>query len=446
MGRLDDTNEGQVSEVAVGMGIALADIVMDVKRERPKVSRRKLGIGLGSGLVAAVSAATWVRRPDGRPRLRRDQLTIAPVRLAAFERKVQARGTLVPEHLHWVSATGPASVSRIAVRPGDAVKEGELLVELSNADLELAALEAESAAAAAETLLTTMKAQGSEALLALEAELAQLEGEVAAQQVDAETVQALAAKGLASKRDERTKRRTTEGRRARLRIERKRRRAMNRGTAARLHSAEKELRSLRKVASFRRRQLEALRVVAPAGGVVQELPLEPGQWMSAGSLLAKIAKPGALEAELQVPESSASEVAVGQAAALQVGQATAAGRVMRVDPAVQAGSVRVDVRLDGPLPEGARADLAITGVIALERVEQALVLARPVGVVPRSTARVFVYDEAGRQARPVQVTFGRASVREIEIERGLEEGDQVVVAGAEAIPLDDGGFVVVNRE
>ncbi|MCA9623562.1 MAG: HlyD family efflux transporter periplasmic adaptor subunit [Myxococcales bacterium] len=417
---------------------------MDVPRQRPKLPRRRLAIAAVVALLGTGAGLSLARTPDRRPRVARSRLTLERVRRGALEREVQARGTLVPDQLHWVTATGPASVAEIAVRAGDAVTEGDVLVRLENAELELAALEAERAAAAARTALTTMRSRGRQERLAQAAELARLEGETQAQRVEVATMQALAQKGLAPRKDQLAMTHQAEGQEQRLAFERERREALRRGHAAEAQSAQRELDTLVEVARFRRRQLEALTVTAPTAGTVQELVLEPGQWVTACSLLAKIAKPGQLQVEMEVPESSASDLAVGQAVAVTVIQATVAGRVARIDPTVTAGTVRVEVTLEGDVPEGARADLAVSGVIALERIDDTLVIPRPSGAVPRSTGRVLVYDEPRGEARSVAVSFGRASVREIEVLRGLSEGDRVIIAGVEDIEGDEG--IVVEDE
>jgi multidrug efflux pump subunit AcrA (membrane-fusion protein) len=179
--------------------------------------------------------------------------------------------------------------------------------------------------------------------------------------------------------------------------------------------------------------VEALRVRAGSAGVLEELSLQVGQSVAPGALLAKVARPDRLKAEVKVPETQAKDVVVGQRALVDTRNGdprtgVVAGRVARIDPAAQAGTVKVDVALDGPLPPGARPDLSVEGTIEIERLESVLYVGRPALGQPSSTVSLWRLDEAGETAERVTVELGRASVKTIEIVKGLAEGDRVILS------------------
>jgi HlyD family secretion protein len=201
---------------------------------------------------------------------------------------------------------------------------------------------------------------------------------------------------------------------------------MTRGLEARLAAEKAQIERMRTIARFRHEQLEAMKIRAGADGVLQELPLEAGQWVTPGQLVAKVARPERLKALLRVPETLAKDLAIGQRAEIDTHNGVIAGRVVRIDPASQGGTVAVDVALDGELPKGARPDLSVIGNIELERVPDALFVDRPAFSQPDAT--IGVWKVAGDQAVRVKVAFGRASTRHIEVVSGLAPGDRIIVS------------------
>jgi hypothetical protein len=104
------------------------------------------------------------------------------------------------------------------------------------------------------------------------------------------------------------------------------------------------------------------------------------------------------------------------------------GRVVRVDPAVAAGAVRVEVDLDDELPTQARADLSVDGTIAIETLANVRYVGRPVGAQSDATTTVFRAKPGDSIAERVPVKFGKASVNQIVVLEGLEPGDIVALA------------------
>ena len=162
--------------------------------------------------------------------------------------------------------------------------------------------------------------------------------------------------------------------------------------------------------------------------MVQQLDLQPGQWVQSGQPLAKVASPDRLKAVLQVPDTQARDVTLGLSAAIDTRNGVVRGRVFRIDPAVQNGSVAVDVALEGPLPRGARPDLGVDGTIEIERIADILSVGRPALGGSESTVRLFRLEPDGRTAVRVPVQLGRSSFDAVEVVAGLEEGDQVILS------------------
>jgi multidrug efflux pump subunit AcrA (membrane-fusion protein) len=182
------------------------------------------------------------------------------------------------------------------------------------------------------------------------------------------------------------------------------------------------------LAELKRKQLDALRVRAGIDGVLVDLPLQVGQHVQLGTMLAKVIQPDQLIAELKIAETQARDVQFGEIASIDTHNGVIAGTVTRVDPAVQNGTVTVDVKLTGPLPKGARPDLSIDGTIDLERLDNVLYVGRPAFGQENSTISLFKLDADGKEAVRVPVKVGRASVSLIQIYDGLREGDTVILS------------------
>src|SRR6185369_158948 len=203
---------------------------------------------------------------------------------------------------------------------------------------------------------------------------------------------------------------------------------------AQLAAQKVKIDQLRAEYKLKLQQVDLLKVRAGTEGILQALPtpVEVGQKVSAGTALAKVAQPSTLKAELKIPETQAKDVAPGQRAQVDTRNGVVAGRVSRIDPAVLNGTVTVDVKLEGPLPQGARPDLSVDGTIQLEHLDDVIYVGRPVFGQPEATVTLFKLEPDGKHASRVQVKLGRSSVNTIEIREGLRVGDQVVLSDMSA--------------
>jgi HlyD family secretion protein len=181
-------------------------------------------------------------------------------------------------------------------------------------------------------------------------------------------------------------------------------------------------------ARIRREEFEALHVRAGIAGVLQQLPLEVGQRVQPGADLARVADPTRLKAEVRIAETQAKDVQIGQLATVDTRNGIITGTVSRIDPAVQNGTVTVDVLLEGDLPRGARPDLSVDGTIQLEKLDDVVFVGRPAFGQERSTVGIFKLTEGGDYAERTRVELGRSSVNTIEVISGLEPGDQVILS------------------
>lgn len=405
----------------------MSDIsTMDVPRTRARPrTRRAVIVVVGILLLGVVTVGIrWFSaRP---PTVKRGELWIAPVKRGELKLEIRGQGTLVPTEFRWASAPIAARVEKVLVQPGAVVTPETLLIELTNPDAELQALEAERDVSQAEAELAQLQAALDGSRLAQESAVATLEGEVVMAGRRTEIDTDMAAKGVISELESAESAAKAGQLQSRREFEKRRLTALRRGHSAQLDAQRSQVERLRALAVFRRQQLEQLRVRAGQAGVVQQITVEVGQSIAAGAPLARVVVPDKLQARLRIPEASTTDVTIGLPATIDTRNGVVAGEVVRIDPAAQNGSVVVDVRFTGELPRSSRPDQNVDGVIELARRGDVLHVARPAIGEAHATASVFVLS--GGEARRVQVKFGRAALKDIEVATGLREGQEIVLS------------------
>jgi HlyD family secretion protein len=413
----------------------------DVRRAPPRRSRRRLILVLVASALAIGLTIGLRRLRAAAPAVDRAVVWIDQVKRGPMLRDVQGQGTLVPVEIRWITAVAPARVDRVRVLPGTKVEADTVLVDLLNPDVELQALEADRQLAQAQAELTNLQASLTNQRLAQESVVAGLDSDKEEAQRRATADQELAKKGFLSDLEMATSRERASALSGRKNFEEKRLGALAKGITAQVQAQRQQLERLRSIAEFRHKEVDALHVRAGVAGVLEEMPLQPGQSVAVGALVAKVAQPDKLKAELKVPETQAKDVRLGQKASIDTRNGIVVGKVSRIDPAAVAGTVKVDVQFEGPLPEGARPDLSIEGTIELERLNDVLYVGRPAFGQPDATIALFKLVPDGDEAVRTPVKLGKASVRTIEVRGGLVEGDRVILSdmsqweGAERVRL-----------
>jgi len=401
---------------------------MDVPRKKKSKAPRYVAYAVGAAVLVGGATVGLSRLRAAAPTVERATVWTDTVKRGTMVRQVLGQGTLVPEDIRWISAVAAARVERIIVLPGAAVKADTVLVEMSNPDVELAALEADRQVAAAEAALTNLNATLDGGKLAQESTVATIKSNLDDAKRRAVADQDLADKGFLSKLELDASKEKAKELDGRLVFERERLSALGRGTGAQMASQRAEVERLKSIAEFRHKQVDQLKVRAGVDGILQELPLQVGQAVVQGALLAKVAKPDKLKAELKIPETQAKDVALGQKALVDTRNGVVEGKVARIDPGAVAGTVRVDVTFTQPLPPGARPDLTVEGTVELERLDNVLYVGRPAFGDPNTTVKLFKVVDGGDEAVRTSVQLGKSSVKTVEVKGGLAEGDMVVLS------------------
>ena len=403
---------------------------MDVQRTdrlQQKKRKRTLLIGVGLAAVLLVSFGLAQLEPAA-PTVEGGALYFSIVERGEMLRQVRGPGTLVPESLQWITAATQGRVERILVLPGTVVDAETVLLELSSPELEQQIVDAESELKAVEADYVMLRAQLESQVLTQESVLAQVVSEHSQAKLQLEANERLMTEGLLPEIDFKRSQLATDQLATLEQIERERLEKARRSTEAQLQAGSSRLEQQRALMNLRRQQFASLQVRAGMEGVLQEVRVEEGQRVTAGSTLAQVAQPDRLKAELRVPETQAKDLRVGLSVSIDTRNGIVPGRLSRVDPAVREGSVTVDVALEGELPQGARPDLRVDGTIEIERLEDVLYVGRPAYGQANQTVSLFLVNSEEDEAQRVQVRLGRSSVSTVEVVEGLQEGDRVILS------------------
>jgi HlyD family secretion protein len=407
---------------------------MDVPREGVAAKKKKRRIIIIAASAVALIVATFAlsRLKPAVPSVDRSTVWIDTVKRGPMVRQVRGLGTLVPEEIRWIAANTDGRVEKILVRPGAPVEAGTVILELSSPELEQSAQDAESKATGANADFTTSRATLQRELLDQESITARVHSEYEQAKMERQTNDQLAKNGLVAQLVYKTSQVKEAELANRAQIEEKRLAFARDSIEPQIASKQAAVDQANQLAKLKRDQVEALHVKAGMNGVLQQLPVEMGQLVKLGTNIARVADPTKLKAEVKIAETQAKDIQINQQAVIDTRNGVVKGHVTRVNPAVEQGTVTVDVAFDETLPKGARPDLSVDGTIELERLDNVVYVGRPAFGQENNTVGIFKLVSGSNEAVRTPVKLGKSSVNTIEILSGLNPGDQVILSDTSA--------------
>jgi HlyD family secretion protein len=407
---------------------------MDVARPQSVARNKKIKRVVAAILVLIALGAVTLglsRMKPAAPSVDRATALIDTVKRGDIIRQVHGIGTLVPEEVRWIPASNDGIIEEVKAHAGDKVTATTVILIMSNPDVRQRATDAELALKGAEADLANLRASLQTDILNQQAAQAGVESEYNRAKLDFEANQELNKDGLVADLILKKSQETARELAAKNEMEKKKVAVNSQSADARIAAQQARVDQFRVAYELRLKQLDELNVRAGAAGVVQQVPVEAGQHVAPGTILAKVAEPGRLKAEVQIAETQMKDVTPGLPASIDTRNGIIPGQVIRIDPAAVNGTVKVDVQLNGEYPKGVRPDLSVDGTIDLEHLTNILYVGRPAYGQADTTVGMFRLMINGEAVR-VQVKLGRTSVNQVEIVDGLREGDQVVLSDMSA--------------
>jgi HlyD family secretion protein len=400
---------------------------MDRPRTNPPKKRGPLYIAAGIVGIAGLTLGVSQLKP-ALPSVDRAAIWPDSVRRGSMVRSVRGPGTLTPEDIRIIPAITAGRVEQIYARPGTVVEPDTRLLTLSNPDEELLLLQSEQNYTAAQSELVNLRSTLQTQMLNQEGAIAQVQSAYNEAVRQAKTNEELEAKGLIAPNDASRAKDLVAELEKRLELEKKALEVVRQTVDVRIEAQRLQVDRLRGIVAFRNQRLASMDVRAGSPGVLQQLNLEVGQWVNPGMELARVVQPGRLKAVLRIPESQMRDVVIGQTGLIDTRNDTIQGRVVRIDPAAQNGTIGVDVAFDGELPASARPDMSVDGTIEIDRLNDVLYVGRPNFGNAGATIGLFRLSKDGKTAERVQVRLGQTSVNYVEIVSGLQQGDVVILS------------------
>ncbi len=407
---------------------------MDIVRpevKRKKKMRRIMYIAAAVVLIPLVTYALSRLKPAA-PSVDSGTIWTGTVKRGPMLREVRGLGTLVPETIRLIPAATDGQVQRRYLLPGTPVKANTVIFDLVNPQLQQEELDAEYQLKGAQAAYDQTKAQLENQLMDKRTLAASVSSQYRTAEMVKQTKEQLGANGLAPELDVKTAQVQAEELAKENDLAQKEVATFQNSIAAQLAVQEATVNEKRAMYELKKTQMDQLHIRPGIDGMLQELDVEVGQKVTMGTVLARVAQPSHLKAQLKIAETQAKDVLIGQQASVDTHNGIIPGHVTRIDPAVVNGTVTVDVGLDGPLPTGARPDLSVEGTVEIERLTDVLYVERPVHGEANSTVGLFKLVDDGKEATRVQVQLGRSSVNTVEILKGLEVGDKVILSDMSA--------------
>lgn len=405
---------------------------MDVPRGKEVARRRTLKRVVYTVVAVLALIGTGLamsRLKPADPSVDLGEQYVGVVKRGDMEREVRGTGRLTPQEVYWIPAAVDSRVTQVVRRPGgDPVKANDVILVLTNPDLELEAEKAEWQVKQDEATLANLKVKLESDKLDQRASLAELESQYTQAKLTADRDMELTRLSLKSDLESRLSVDQAEQLQKRVALQKERLSIADQSIQAQEQAQEVVVASSRAAYAEKRKQVDQLTIRAGIDGVLQEVDVEVGQRVTAGTILAKVADPHKLKAELKIAETQMKDVRVGLDAVIDTRNGLIPGRVIRIDPAAQNGTVTVDVGLLAPPPPDARPELSIDGTIEEEHLRDVLKVDRPASGEPGTTIGLFKIAPDGKSASRVDVKLGRASVSMVEILGGLNAGDRVILS------------------
>jgi len=402
--------------------------------EQPVLRARRVRARAAAGLAAAILIAlvVWALRPASTaPSVRQSDIWIATVQEGALSIVVSAAGTFTPMQQRWLTAVEPGTVESVKVQAGDPVKPDTVVAVLVNPTLQSELTQPEANVASAQASRASLHAQLTGQLLTLQGSLASAQMQATTAALKEQAERSLFESHVISSLEYTTNQLQARESARLAELAGQQVGVFQDSMVAQDKAAAAQVAALQSVLESTQQRVRALSVRAGLEGVVQDVAVHAGQTLILGSNLARVASLRELKVTLQVPANEANEVTIGQSVTLELASDTLhqlTGRILRISPAVDNGTVDADVTPEGSLPADVRPNLAVTGEIHVADIAHTLYVQRPAYAGPHGKMTLYRLDENRHSAIATGVRFGAASDHYIQILSGLKSGDRVIAS------------------
>ena len=365
-------------------------------------------------------------------RVSQDELTISEVKRAEFKDYVRTNGQVMPIQVVQISPEEGGIVMEKVVEEGSMVHKGDVIVRLSNSNLDLQILNAESELAEKQNLLRNTQVAMQQDRLNNLTEQAQLDMDTHRKQRTFEQNKRLYDAKMI---DRETYLQSQEDYQLSARKQSLVGRRLKQDSIYRtvqMDQMEDNLQNMRRNVMLVRQRKSKLEVRANATGELGLLDVELGQSIQPGQKIGQLNDLSDYKVQAQIDEHYIDRVRQGLTATFTRGDKKYQLQVRKVYPEVREGKFRCDFVFRGERPENIRTGQTYYIDLELGQPEQAILIPRGTFFQTTGGQWIFVLDKSGTKAYRRNIRIGRQNPRYYEVLEGLEPGERVVTSGYEA--------------
>lgn len=362
----------------------------------------------------------------------REEVTISTVSQGEFKDYVRLNGSVVPIQVIHISPEEGGIVRERIAEEGQAVKKGDVIIRLSNSNLDLQILNAEAELAEKQNLLRNTQVAMQQDKLNNETEFASVEMDMVRKHRAFEQNERLYNEKLISKETYLQAKEDYElaQKKQKLISERLEKDAQYR--TIQMEQMEDNLANMRRNVVLVRERKSKLEVRSTIDGELGLLDVQLGQSITAGQTIGQVNDLSDFKIEAQIDEHYIDRVKVGLTATFERNGMKYQLSVRKVYPEVRQGKFRTDLVFVGDRPENIRAGQTYYLNLELGEPTQAVLLPRGTFFQTTGGNWIFVLDKSGNKAYRRTIRLGRQNPQYYEVEEGLDPGEQVITSGYEA--------------
>ena len=376
------------------------------------------------GILAAMISVIGAKTSERILAVDNTRVVISSVSNGVFEDFIPIRGRVTPAKTVYLDAIEGGRVERILLDDGAQLSAGELIVELSNASLQLNVLGNEARVAEQLNNMRSIELSLEQNRLTHKRNIVDIEHEIKLLTRQVAREEALVATGAIHKSQFEDTRDTLDWYKSRLQLTRESQASDAKMQEEQLKFLQSTSARLESNLAISRQNLDNMNVKAPVGGKLSGFNIEVGQSIARGERLGQIDSPDDYKLTAFIDEFYLGRVDIGQKAIFNDYQLS----ISKVYPQVQNGQFEVDFTFDGEQPQAIRRGQTIQVKLTLGDANEAVLI--PNGAFYQDTGGkwVFVVTADGNEAVKRNVRLGRRNSQFIEVIEGLEPGERVVTS------------------
>lgn len=407
--------------------------IEDKRRIKPKHLKIAIPILLGVGLMLYMA----FRDKSETFRIEKEKVTIEPVTNGMFQDYIQVVGVVEPIMYMYLDAIESGTVKEICIEEGNMVRKGDVILRLTNINLNLSILESEAQLAEKSNFLRETRINMEQQKLTLQRELLNFEVDVLQKKRKAEQNKALYADELISREEYMRSKEDYELARRTQKLTEKRYLQDSIFRNNQVEKISQNLASMQQNLELIYQRQENLNVKAPVDGQLALLDAKPGQAISVGQRIGQINVLTSFKIKAKIDEHYIDRVRKGLTAFVSRETDTIQMEVGKVYPEVRDGRFEVDLFFSGSLPKNIRAGQSYNISLQLGETQQAIMIPR--GSFYQSTGGQWIYvlEADGKTAVKRSIRIGRQNPRNYEVLDGLRPGEKVVTSGYDLFGKND---------